>query len=555
VRCPQTRIREDGGAITFPGDPDRQQGRNAARHGIASASTRAAQRDPADGALDAALVSGGDARLALDPKTRLNAYGTQPSPRPDEISLSSSTASTISPRGYAAARAVLTRLEAARERGRFAPVFSDLADELRGAIRRAFDLPDAEVVLSPSGTDSALLALFLARGLLRRPVTSIVVAADESGNGVPAAAAGRHFAAATSGGRAVARGAPIAGLACATVRVAARDGQGRARPLADIDAAVAAAAEDAIRAGNGVVLHVMDHSKLGGAGPSLACLREICALAAGAVQVVVDACQGRLSRARLAWYLDQGFLVLIIGSKFFAGPPFCGALLIPDALRTAVGRIAEVPAGLAGYTARDDWPVCFGLIRAQLPAAANVGQALRWRAALADIRAYFAVPELFRRVALAEFAAAAVRHMARCAEINPLPEAEACGAGDDNEEFAARTIFPFTVLRDGRALSFAQARVLHRVLNMDATALGLGDPAAGPACHIGQPVAIGGGAGGTIGALRISADARVVSDSWAGHGDIVSTGTLVDRLDRIGTVFQKLRFLLANFDRLAGAAR
>src|SRR6185503_18353108 len=110
---------------------------------------------------------------------------------------------------------------------------------------------DAEVVLSPSGTDGALLALFLARGLLRRPVTSIVVAADESGNGAPAAAAGRHFAVATSGGRAVAPGAPIAGLACATVRVAARDARGHARPLADIDADVAAAAEDAVCAGNG----------------------------------------------------------------------------------------------------------------------------------------------------------------------------------------------------------------------------------------------------------------------------------------------------------------
>ena len=184
------------------------------------------------------------------------------------------------------------------------------------------------------------------------------------------------------------------------------------------------AAEDAIRAGNGVVLHAMDHSKLGSAGPSLACLREICALAPGAVQVVVDACQARLSRARLAWYLDQGFLVLITGSKFFAGPPLCGALLIPDALRAAIGRIAEVPAGLADYTGRDDWPDCFGLIRAQLSAAANVGQALRWRAAVADIRAYFAVPELFRRVALAEFAATATRTIARYPELALLPEPE-----------------------------------------------------------------------------------------------------------------------------------
>jgi len=524
-------------------------------HALLANQSALAQPEPADGALTAALTSGGDARLALDPATGMNPYGTQPWPRPDEISLSSSTASTISPRGQAAARAAFARLESARERGRFAPVFADLADELRGAIRRAFDLPDAEVVLSPSGTDGALLALFVARGLLRRPLTTIVVAADESGNGVPGAAAGRHFAAVASSGRAVTQGAPIAGLACAAVRIPARDARGRARPLAEIDADVVAAAEDAIAAGNGVVLHTMDHSKLGGAGPSLACLHEICALAPGAVQVVVDACQARLSRTRLARYLEQGFLVLITGSKFFAGPPLCGALLIPDALRAAVGRIGDVPGGLAGYTACDDWPACFGLIRAQLSVSTNIGQALRWRAAIAEIRAYFAVPELFRRVALAEFAAAATRHLARYPELRLLPEPETCRTGEDSDEFAARTIFPFTIARDGGALSLVQARVLHQALNREGAALGTTEAAAATACHIGQPVAIADGAGGAIGALRISADARLVSESWAGEGDLVSTGRLIERLDRIGVVFEKLRFLLANFDRLGSADR
>jgi hypothetical protein len=506
-----------------------------------------------DAALDATLIAGGDARLAVDAR-RMNPYGTQPFPRPDEISLSSSTASTISPRGYAAARAAFDRLEEARAHGRFAPTFAEMADELRAAIRRRLDLPEAEVILSPSGTDSALQALFLARGLLGRPVTSIVVAADESGNGLPAAGSGRHFAAAASGGRAVAKGEPIAGLACAAVTVAARDPHGRARPLAEIDAEVASAAASAVRAGNGVVLHAMDHSKLGSRGPSLACLREIRALAPGAVQVVVDACQARLGRARLAWYLDQGFLVLITGSKFFTGPPLSGALLVPDALQAMVARIADVPAGLADYTARDDWPAGFGRIREQLPARANVGQALRWIAAGEDMRAYFAVPELYRRIVLSEFAAAMMRHIARFQEVALLPEPEPSAADVELEpdEFVARTIFPFTVGHDGRPLSFAQARRLHQALNLDAAALGLGhgDRIAATPCHIGQPVAIADGAGGTAGALRISADARLVSDSWAGAGDLGSTARLTERIGQVATVFEKIRFLLPHLDRL-----
>src|SRR5260370_10293438 len=111
-----------------------------------------------DQALVSALVSGGDGRLVLDPADGLNLYGCRPSPRPDEISLSSSTASTVSGRGYAAAEAAFAQLEAARTGGHVAPVFTRMADDARSAIRSRFDLPDAEVVLSPSGPDSATSA-------------------------------------------------------------------------------------------------------------------------------------------------------------------------------------------------------------------------------------------------------------------------------------------------------------------------------------------------------------------------------------------------------------
>jgi hypothetical protein len=516
---------------------------------------RAAAPLALDPELDAALVSGGDARLALD-ATRMNAYGTQPFPR-DEISLSSSTASTISPRGHAAAAAAFERLERARAHGRFASVFAEMADDVRTAIRNELELAGAEVVLSPSGTDSALQALFLARGLAARPVTSIVVAADESGNGVAAAAAGRHFAAVSSGGQAVGKGEPVTGLGCVCVTVAVRDAFGLARPLAEIDAEVLRAATSAARAGHAIVLYVMDHSKLGGAGPSLDCVRDVQAIAPDAVQVVIDACQVRLSRARLASYLEQGFLVLVTGSKFFAGPPLSGALLVPESLQRDVARIHRVPAGLVDYMARDDWSARFARIRGNLPIRANVGQLLRWIAAVEEIRGWFAVPTLFRKLALAEFAAAMPRHIARFSEVALMPEplhAPGDAVDADQDEFAVRTIFPFTVTHEGRALSFEQTRWLHKALNSDAAVLGLphADPIAATPCHIGQPVAIADGRGGTIGALRISADARLVSESWAGAGagDLVSTRRLTERIGEVATVFEKLRLLMSHLPRL-----
>ena len=58
----------------------------------------------------------------------------------------------------------------------------------------------------------------------------------------------------------------------------------------------------------------------------------------GRVQVVVDACQMRLGRPRLKKYLDRGYLVIVTGSKFFTGPAFSGALLVPAGLARRARR-------------------------------------------------------------------------------------------------------------------------------------------------------------------------------------------------------------------------
>src|SRR4051812_39149231 len=50
------------------------------------------------------LTSGGDERLVADPVSGRNRYGLFPLPNAREVCFSSSTASCISPRGFAAAR-------------------------------------------------------------------------------------------------------------------------------------------------------------------------------------------------------------------------------------------------------------------------------------------------------------------------------------------------------------------------------------------------------------------------------------------------------------------
>src|SRR5258708_2302574 len=70
--------------------------------------------EPRDGGLELRLrlllASGGDERIWPDPVSGRNRYGTTIRPAPDEIWFSSSTASTITERGYRAAHADLTAL-------------------------------------------------------------------------------------------------------------------------------------------------------------------------------------------------------------------------------------------------------------------------------------------------------------------------------------------------------------------------------------------------------------------------------------------------------------
>src|SRR5579883_3440511 len=428
--------------------------------------------------LETLLASGGDTRLQIDAATRLNGYGCRPFPRPEAFTFASSTATSISERGFAAAEAVRHALIRDGLRRGLESAFDDHVEAQRVTLLRLLDLDGAapSVVFSPSGTDSELHALFVARTLLGTPMASVIIAADETGSGIAYAACGKHFNSLTAQGMTVEKGNPVLGLAedVACSPIPLRDPQGRARSLAEIDAAVIAAVADAVRSGHKVLLHAMDRSKLGGRAPSLACLGAIGARWPGEVQILVDACQMRLSRRRLRWHLERGHLVLLTGSKFFTGPPFSGALLVPEGLSTRMSA-PEISPGLRDYTSRSDWPRTWEGVRRTLRERMNLGQFLRWSAALEEMRAYFAVPASYRKSALAQFGAITERLITGEGALRLLPAYEECGGasalGIDDEEMATRTIFPFLLRRSGRFLSPAECTQLYRWLNEDVSRL------------------------------------------------------------------------------------
>jgi hypothetical protein len=354
--------------------------------------------EPGDGLelrLRLLLSSGGDERIWPDPVTGRSRQGTTIAPAPDEAWFSSSTASTITESGY---RAALADLQALLRRGvRTSVQVQDWLCELRAELLALYGRDGAEAVLAASGTDAELIALAIAERLQGRPIINIVVAPNETGSGVPKAAAGLHFLATSCLGGPVAVGQRLAGwdgadieVQCVDIRTP--DGEPRDPRCVDVD--VACHAERALARGRGVLLHVLDTSKTGLAGPSRGTAEKIAALAPGRVHVLVDACQLRCPADRLRSDLDRGFMVLVTGSKFAGGPPLSGALLLPQAIATGLRSAPLPPEGLADYSARQDWPEHLQSTFAKgMTTTANLGLGLRWTAALAELRRFAAVDQ------------------------------------------------------------------------------------------------------------------------------------------------------------------
>jgi hypothetical protein len=466
---------------------------------------------PARPCLADALALGGDERITLDPVTARNSYGCVAQPDPDLVRLGSSTASTIGPAGFAAAEQLLGRLGLDTNGGFRRGIAAAAAARIR---RDILDLAGVErnsgveAILAASGTDAHLI--FTQMTLHRPGAPWLVLMPDpaESGSGVPSALAGTHFAGHAALGGDVTKGAPISPYApVETRRYALRDPDGSARTLAEIDAEIAAAIAEAIAAGRRVLLVAVDVSKTGIVAPSPGCVLAMKAAHGDAVEVLVDACQFRLSTERLTRYLHGGCALAITGSKFMGGPIFSGALLLPPAVAERL-RTQPMPPTLADYSARCDWDEAWRAADT-LSAPANTGLLLRWEAALAEMRPYGKIEPHATRAIASNFGHAVLAAMHSNPAIEPVldrvdPQALGAGIGED-----VRTIFPFYLLvRSGtgqRRATMEEARQAYRHMPVPA----------GESRHLrrrfelGQPVAMANGEG----ALRLSLSAPLIAEA------------------------------------------
>jgi hypothetical protein len=504
--------------------------------------------------LDHLLAGGGDPRLSIDPTSGVNGYGCRPFPCPDTLTFASSTATSISQRAYDRAQAARGALMQSAIADGIDAAFDARVEAMREELKACLGLSRTDVVFSPSGTDTQLQALWLARALLGPQLTTIIVAADQTGSGTVETARGNHFSAATAHGSRVRKGEPIAGLAHSVTSVALPllDVTGDFRSSDETDAQVLGAIEQSVAKGASVVLQIMDSSKIGWRAPSKPCLDEIAARWPDRVQVVVDACQMRLGRPRLKQYLDRGYMVIITGSKFFTGPPFSGALLVPQGLSNALDTVTAIAPGLRDYSSRSDWPVHWRSLRSHFPIRANFGQWLRWEAALEEIRAYHEIPCELRSRALTVFGNGVQRIIASSPSLCLLPQQQRPEVDrSDDEELAQPTIFAFVIRHNGRVLALDECRTIYRALarnirtDVSTDEGGCAPDIAAQLCLIGQPVALGESA-----ALRICAGARLVTECWSSQEDLARENVQRE-LDHVGSVVAKIEWLLAHIDGLS----
>ncbi len=468
-------------------------------------------------ALDTLLASGGDERLALDPVTGLNRYGCAPRPRPEVIGFASCTASSLSPAAFdAAARTQRGLIQAALTAGaEQAVAAASIAAEAE--ILAHFDVTDiAEAVLAASGTDAALIVTgLLAAEQPSIGLTSVLVSPAETGSGVPEAVQGRHFAGSAPSGSKVAKGSVLEGLdqGLRLVTVALRDPAGdpvsAGRVARSCEAAIAAALPQ-----GRVVLHAIDGSKTGLTAPDRPTLLRLAKRFGRSLDIVVDACQARIEPALVRWYLQQGFPVLVTGSKFFAAPGFCGAVLFPRARLARIAATGLVPGGLAPYARLDD-----GVGSRQCP-----GLLLRWTAALHDMARFRDLPvdEIGHR--LDRLGASVGAALGQDGRFRLIAASRPDGMGWSDR----RSVFTFAVRGKDGWMDAAGLRPIYMALHDDLSHTLSGRQEAAWQCQIGQPVQLG---SPDLGGLRIAFSAA----------QIIEGG---DQADALAQVSAKLRLLL-----------
>lgn len=483
------------------------------------------------------LISGGDERLDCDGTSGLNMYGHGPSPRPRDLAFGSSTASTISAAAFSTVGAYYGDLLREMKAGSPTHIYEREIGQVRHDLLRLLGLeqpatqPKVDAILATSGTDIHLFAAALLAQEGDQALMTITLMGNETGSGVMIAASGRHFMGRVSSDQAVAKGEELRpGDATRNATIAVRNKDGSLRADQEIEEELRGLIELGRAAGLRCLLVVTDVSKTSLLAPSLETTLRLKERFGAVLDIMIDACQFRLSAATIRTYLTHDFMVALTGSKFLAGPIFSGALLCPPAISERFKNRA-VPAALADYCGKAEWPEGWAA-REALSDRANFGLLLRWKAALFELERFIGIPEEKVIAVLSAFAEAVTSRLESDAAFEPLDSRSLdrnclCGETSARRWDEIPSIFTFYLLNPhhGGLLTTTETAAVYKELAVEE-----GDLAA---VRIGQPVRCADFADIPASALRICLSAPLIvaasENAEALAGLIAQAMTVLDR--------------------------
>jgi len=502
------------------------------------------------------LMSGGDLRLNIDEFELLNKYGCRPFPRPEAFTFASSTATSVSNFAFDKtdkARAIL--IQNSLRKG-FKNATIEFSELLKNNLRKTLEINDeCQIIFSPSGTDSALQIAAITQIISDKGITHVLVASDETGSGVPSALKGLHFENTTALNYPVKKEDNIEGFRdIELIDIPLRDENGELKPSFQLDNEVFTAISKTNGLGRHIVLHAMDQSKLGYQSPSEEMIQKLDTLDNISIQIIVDASQLRLDPKDIQNYLNKGYIVTITGSKYFTGPPYSGALIVPKSVSKSINSVKNtLPEGLTNYYNHSDWPVSWFCSK-DLSDGFNYGSYMRWNAAIVEMDRYYKTPILYRNLGIEMFCNFVEDSIKDSIFLEPLFGDETKINTYNSEEFGLRnirTIFPFFILKNKEVLTVDNVKKLYALLNFDISDQFEGSSIeimrlAAQKCHIGQAVNVKYANGIQSAVLRISLGARVISESWVNRDISIYFRNIELQMNQITVIIKKIELILNN---------
>jgi hypothetical protein len=513
--------------------------------------TRLIRPNPALPSTCQLLTEGGDERITLDQSGIANKYGCRPIPDNGLAAFGSATASTISEAGFAAADELRNRLLSVSQDDAQAEIY------LRELCRVRSELIDLcglaqfsriETVFSPSGTELHMLAARLVSQGGTAKTLAVMVQTTETGSAVLNALAGQMHVRYSSNSGLGSVEFPDNPIDVATVRIRGADCM--LRPAATVDDEIEAVVSAAVAQYDRILVTLTDVSKTGVLAPSPCRVLDLKARWPDTIEILVDAAQFRLAPSSLRGYLAADCMVAVTGSKFIGGPIFSAVLLVPEA---AACRLMKRPLepSLCATCARAEWPQNWNGIEV-LQETSNYGLLVRWEAALAELRAFRAVPDADVRNVVRAFCDAITLQLSKDPHFEPLEHPILDRRPLVTTEYWDQipTIFPFLLSRIGpsgkrKPVAMDETKQIYNHMRTSLVkktgSREKNEEVASLSCELGQPVLCGEQYGVQVAALRLCLSARLIVEAVNG-GDRGIESVIVRGL----RVLEKAAFLVSN---------